>query len=105
MKKMLAFLALSTLCCDAIAEEPTTKQEQISTIDFQIQQMRAELHNYRLKASNAEMEAQPMMFDDWSHYAQEVKESEADEQKVRDIKKKLRELYDKKQALINNPNP
>lgn len=104
MKKNALFLVICMLVVGSIAEAqaPSAKQEQIERIDFQISQLNAELHKYRMKYEREEMEAQPMMLDSWTQYAEEIKDAEVVEKQVEEIKVKIRDLQKQKQALLNS---
>lgn len=77
-----------------------SSQEQIEKIDTELQNLQTELKNYRKAALNAEMQAQPDMFDNWQEYADHIRTNEEDEKKIKKIKEKINSLKEKRAELI-----
>lgn len=97
---LLFWLASSLLplnCAPLRADAPHT--EQVQKIDAQLKTMEERLEKIRTKALNDEMDAQPLMFDNWHQYAEKIKASEQDEKQISELKKQINALKALKESL------
>jgi hypothetical protein len=95
---ILTFISMLSFCSYVPAAVP---QEELQGIEEQISTLEHELELLRKKALNAEMHAQPFMFDDWHEFAEDVQASEENEKAIVSLKKKIYTLEEQKQALLN----
>ncbi|MEI8365137.1 MAG: hypothetical protein WCF65_01845 [Parachlamydiaceae bacterium] len=82
-----------------VASSGLSYANSIDDIDKEIQSLQIELQTTRKQAFNKQMEAQPLMFDNWDEYAEVVQSEENDEQQVTKIKNKIHDLMMRKQVL------
>ena len=75
---------------------------EINKIDAELNNLTTELTAYRKKALNVEMQAQPLMIDNWHSYAEDVRLSEEDQKHVAAIKDRMNVLIERKKALLKN---
>lgn len=87
---------VSMLFC-SLASAQTTNEAQ--AIDQELESLEAELHRYRERAFNNEMEAQPYRFFHWRDNTEEVRLNEEDEKHILSIKDRIRILQERKKQL------
>ena len=88
---------LSPLCADT--SSPSPRQEQIDAIDADLRTLTQSLQKLRAKALNNEIDAQPLLFDDWDKFAEKIEANEEDEKKILKLKKEIDALKEKKRVL------
>jgi len=76
-------------------------EETIESIDLQLKDLQTELQKSRKDNFNKEMNAQPLMFDNWDEYTQDIGDTEKDEKNILEIKKKIQMLNERKKILQN----
>ena len=100
MKKIVYLISiLLTLQFGLIAQEAnsqTSVRDRITQIDAKIEQLRVDLHNERIDVENAEMQSQPMMYDNWTNYSSLMEEREKREHRVNQIKEQIHSLEKRK---------
>ena len=77
-------------------------QIELKSIDAELEQLKVQLHEERMDAMNADILAQPDMFDSWHEFADGIRHSENAEKEVGHIKKKIHVLEDRKEALLKS---
>ena len=92
-------LSLLTLSAAAPSEKITRIQQQLVEIEQQLEPLEKQLEEYRKKALNEEMEAQPLMFDNWQEYAAKVQAMEEEEKSILKLRKKIIGLKKQRDAL------
>ena len=63
--------------------------------DPQINKLEQRLELLRKKALNEEMEAQPLMFDNWHEYSEKMQAMENDQKEIQELKKEIAKLKQK----------
>ena len=71
-------------------------------IDEKIESLYLELEEARKKAFNDEMEAQPLMFDNWREYREDIEKHQGDEKRIEEIKQKIQDLQNQRAAIENS---
>ncbi len=90
----------------ASAVQTAAWQDELNTIETEIQALKLDLQTYRKKSLNEEMQAQPLMIDNWHEYADRITLSEDDEKRVLVIKARMAALNTRKQEILkNHPAP
>lgn len=84
--------------------EPATKsvQDQIESIEKNINLLKQEIKQYRLKAFNAEMEAQSARLVEWEEYVKKIEEVEKYDNEIHKTEKQIEELTNKKRTLMES---
>lgn len=95
---LLVFL-LSFAFCQAANNSALQTNSEIQNINQEIEFLNSELEKMRRDAHNKEMEAQPFMFDNWHEFANDIELSEENEKGILKIKKKIKELKQKRDLL------
>lgn len=92
-----------------VAAEPSVSEQQsidweveLKAINEEIKSLSKELSDFRKRALNEEMKAQPQMFDSWHEFAKNIQLSEEDEKKIFEIKERLRKLNERRKALLKS---
>lgn len=104
MKKTFVLIAILLTYQICLIAQPASSQasirDRITKIDADSELLHAELNNERIEAENAEMQSQPMMYDDWSNYSSLMEEMEKRERRIEKIKEQIHNLELEKQALL-----
>jgi len=61
-------------------------------VDVKLKELNQNLDDLRKKMINEEMEAQPLLIDDWKEYVEGINQTEQDEKKIEQIKKDIQHL-------------
>jgi len=105
---LTSFLLMLTTYSQAVPlnPEPSASNQEIKfqDINHEIEFLEKQLKQMRKQALNNEIHAQPYMIDNWHQFAEEIKNSEENEKKIVEIKRKIQEL-NKKKSLIPQNNP
>ena len=107
---LAALVITSPLLLNAADPEPSgqssANQDELNAIENEIHRLKNELQEYRKKALSNEVHAQPLMFDNWHQYAEDIRLSEEDEKHISTIKARIAALNERKQAILkNHPAP
>lgn len=113
LKKSTIFFVYSSLflifafpLMAATPDTTTTKQStfdwevELKAINEEIQELTKELNEFRKRALNSEMVAQPQMIDSWKEFAKNIRLSEEDEKTILYIKERLQKLNARKNAIL-----
>ncbi len=74
------------------------KGAKVTELDQSIERLTKQAKEHRLKAFNAQMEAQKLLPAEWEEYAKKIEEVETNEDAAVDIEKHIEELKAKKQS-------
>ncbi len=86
------------------ARDPeTAKKKQLEAIEKELSELDKQLHGYRLKEMNIEIEGQNNFLEEWPEFAKDMKEAEKMQNKETQIEKRINELLIQKQALLEKP--
>lgn len=89
------------VCSSIYANTREENTPELQELDKQLSSLEKELDMLRKKALNAEIRAQPHMIDDWHEFTQEIGTAEENEKNILAIKKKIHELEEQKQSLLD----
>lgn len=98
---LLFFTAMlcSLSCLSADTQPPSYLQGEIDALDAEINTLTQSLQKLRTEALSNEIDAQPLLFDNWDQFANKIEANEEDEKKILKLKKEIDALKDKKRAL------
>jgi len=99
----LLSLAISATALPLYADNAPASTLELQNIDKQLLDLKSELKELRRQAFNKEMDAQPLMFDNWHEYTEDIGSNESSEKKILAIKAKIEALNKRKDTLLN-PN-
>ena len=83
--------SLLLLICTAFLQAMPSDQLEDKLLRLQL-----ELDEARKEAFNNEMEAQPLMFDNWMEYRQDIEKHQKNEKRINEIKQKIQDLQDQR---------
>lgn len=94
-------LRILQLCLTLIVAFPSFSfgEDTIEEIDKKLQSLYLELKQARKEAFNQEMEAQPLMFDNWSQYTNDIQKEEHERKRVWEIEGKIQTLEEQREHL------
>ncbi len=93
-----------SLPCHAENANPSFQnQNDLQSLDQEIDSLEKELAKLRRNMLNSEIHAQPYMIDKWHEFAEDVSHAEDKEKEILALKKKIQVLNDKKKLLIKDP--
>lgn len=97
-------VGISPICCSA--EEAVQKpMTAIEAVDFELVILHKQLSQARLKSMQKEINGQQLMFEEWSSFAKEIKESEEYEEQADQIQKQIEALESKRTLLLQQKKP
>src|ERR1700722_17878124 len=96
----ISFLFMGLLLATPFLLIAQDVSQEAATIDQEIKTLKHELAAYRLKEMNAEIQSQPLMFEEWTAYVNQLEGAEDQERKIRTIEKHIHELELKKSELL-----
>lgn len=81
------------------ANSATSKEERLRTTNRQIELLDKKISEYRLKEMNKEMESQPLLFEEWHEFAENLEEAEKLGDTEQALEKKRQELILQREKL------
>ena len=108
MKKrhiFLFFFITAAAFSHSYAENFYNQSPEQQSLDQEIESREKNLAQMRKEALNLEIKAQSYMFDNWHEFAEDIRLNEEREKEILSTKKKLKELYNQKDALLKQPSP
>jgi hypothetical protein len=96
----ISFLFMGFLLAAPILLIAQDTSQNAAAIDREIEALKHELAAHRLKEMNEEMQSQPLMFEEWKAYVNQLESAEDQERTVRKIEKQIHELELKKNELL-----
>ncbi len=97
---MINRLALLIIICLPLCLFAQKPDDLITSIDKKIGELREEIHKEQLVEMQEEVDGQGLMIADWQAYGQEVMKIKKNELKTNRLQKKIDELEQRKQALL-----
>jgi hypothetical protein len=97
---MLSLCLTISLAAADFSPQPTNSQHtELDAVNAEIDTLNNTLEDLRKAALTREMQAQPLMFDNWDEFAQKIKENEDKEKAILDLKDRIKLLIQKRDAL------
>lgn len=93
---LLACLFLGLVSCSS---EGDRKAERIRAIDQEIELIKTEINTEEKKALNSEIEGEGFMRGDYAQFAEVLEKSEASEERVHELNRRLKALDEEKKKL------
>ena len=93
--------SLLLLTCTAFLQAMPSDQ-----LEYKLLRLHLELDEVRKEAFNNEMQAQPLMFDNWMEYREDIEKHQKNEKRINEIKQKIQDLQDQRDvqsSFKNNP--
>ncbi len=75
--------------------------ETVTDVEDEIMTLEKKLHTVRQKATNAELKAQPYIFEDWDEYVKLIKESEQWDAQAKKLSSELQQLMQQRSKMLN----
>lgn len=101
---LLLILVFTLLSTSSHAESTPQIQNELQSIDQEIDFLNKDLKKLRKESLNKEIHAQQFMFDDWHEFSENVAKAETNERKILEIKEKIKVLTEQKESLKNASN-
>lgn len=92
------------LCMLVSCQPASTDLKQTNAIDRELEQLQAQLQDYRIRELNAEVSSEYQMRAMPGAFTQGLKQAEKDQIEAERIEKRIQDLLEQKRKLLNGPN-
>lgn len=75
------------------------KDQELKSIEVELEEINTKLSQYRHGASNAEVNAQPDMINHWHEFVENIREAEKDEKELHILNERKKLLLQRKDSL------